>query len=294
MCKHDEYYSQRTKIPVLYDVRYGDFTFKYAYDRNPDLNYYSIEHYHTSWELMYLLQGEAELTIQHKQYRIFPQRLFIIKPGEFHHLSLLPCDVYERIILRFSDNDLPQSLMEKMKDVSNSYYIAGTRLADEIRRLETLNDTFGRDDILDVFILQLQIILTLLARTGKSDDDYDVNEDLKKVLKYIDMNLVSIQAVDDVVNKVSMSSSKIQKLMSDQLHTSLMEYVRTKKCMLATSLMKEGAPATTLYRDCGFLDYSTFYRAFKATFNVTPRNMEKQLQKKFGVQQKKGHLLTDE
>jgi AraC-like DNA-binding protein len=32
-----------------------------------------------------------------------------------------------------------------------------------------------------------------------------------------------------------------------------------------------GAKATAVYTQCGFSDYSTFYRAFKQEFGISPR-----------------------
>lgn len=45
-----------------------------------------------------------------------------------------------------------------------------------------------------------------------------------------------------------------------------MSYVRTQKCILAQELLTRGEPATSCYLDCGFNDYSSFYRSYLKVF----------------------------
>lgn len=260
-----------------YDVRVNDYAFKYAITNSPSKNFYSSEHYHTSYELMYFLQGDVDIVVQHRtSIKLGPGILVVIKPGEFHKLQVHTGAVYERIILRFSDNELSERLREKLKTADTFYYISGTKLVEEIRRLEQLYGIFSQESISEVFIHQLHIILNLLTETASGSNDYEVNEDLEKVLKYIDQHIVEIQSIYDITANVNMSRSKIQKLMAVQLNSSIMGYVRTKRCLLAKERMKEGVPATTVYKECGFQDYSTFYRAYRKTFGTSPVNKVRQ------------------
>lgn len=267
---------------MYFDVRVGDYAFKYAITNSPSKNFYASEHYHTSYELMFVLQGDVDVVVQHRtSIRLDPGVLVVFKPGEFHRLQVHTGAMYERVILRFSDTELSERLKEKLKTTDTFYYIPGTKLVEEILRLEQLNDIFSQDAISEVFIHQLHIILNLLTETASGSRNYEVNEDLEKVLQFIDLHIPEIQSIYDITANVNMSRSKIQKLMSEQLNSSIMGYVRTKKCLLAKERMKRGIPATTVYKECGFQDYSTFYRAYRKTFGTSPvnkerRNMEKE------------------
>ena len=67
-----------------------------------------------------------------------------------------------------------------------------------------------------------------------------------------------------------MSRSTVQKHISDYMQTPIMSYVRTQKCLLARQLLQEGHSATEACMQCGFQDYSTFYRAYCNEFGISP------------------------
>ena len=42
----------------------------------------------------------------------------------------------------------------------------------------------------------------------------------------------------------------------------------------ARRMLREGAPAVEVGRDCGFSDYSTFYKAFRAQTGLSPQQFK--------------------
>ena len=51
----------------------------------------------------------------------------------------------------------------------------------------------------------------------------------------------------------------------------LHQYIRSKRLLMARDLLKTDSPITRIATDVGFMDYSTFSRAFKSMFGCTPR-----------------------
>ena len=49
------------------------------------------------------------------------------------------------------------------------------------------------------------------------------------------------------------------------------EYIVLKRLVLARSMILDGVPVSDAAKDCSFQDYSTFYRAFKQEFGISPR-----------------------
>lgn len=85
-----------------YDVRSGSYTFKHKTDAEPAAAHEKFkEHYHTMYELLYFLEGDADFAIQHTLYRLKPHCLLVVKPGELHNLVVKSGKRYERIVLRF-------------------------------------------------------------------------------------------------------------------------------------------------------------------------------------------------
>jgi AraC-like DNA-binding protein len=53
--------------------------------------------------------------------------------------------------------------------------------------------------------------------------------------------------------------------------TTLYRYVVQKRLILAKGLILQGNPITAVYEQCGFGDYSNFFRAFKNEYGTTPQ-----------------------
>ena len=49
-----------------------------------------------------------------------------------------------------------------------------------------------------------------------------------------------------------------------------MSFVRIRKCIMANSLMEKGEKPTKIYSQCGFKDYTTFYRTYKKLYQKEP------------------------
>ena len=41
---------------------------------------------------------------------------------------------------------------------------------------------------------------------------------------------------------------------------------------MAKQMLSEGKPSSEVYQKCGFGDYSNFYRAFKAEYQISPKD----------------------
>ena len=52
-------------------------------------------------------------------------------------------------------------------------------------------------------------------------------------------------------------------------------YVRQKRLLYAARLIREGTSANQAAEAAGFSDYSTFHRAFRSSFGVSPGQLKK-------------------
>ena len=54
--------------------------------------------------------------------------------------------------------------------------------------------------------------------------------------------------------------------------TSVYRYIIQKRLILAKQMMGDGVPSGEVYQHCGFGDYSNFYRAFRAEYQISPKD----------------------
>jgi len=251
-----------------FDYRDNESTFKYVYEEKPDafqLNY--KEHFHTSYELLLFMKGDADFSVEHSFYHLSKGDFLIIKPGQRHNIILKSQSPYERFVIRFLENILPPEIDRKLQSVGDVYNIDNSLILEELNSLRTYSKTVDSDLWGTVFKSELNIIISMLCSNSelKKDAAFE-NPQLLEAINFINDNLVSINKVEDISKGLGKSTSSIQKLFASNLDTSVMVYVRTKKAIYANDLLKKGFPAKVVYREAGFSDYSTFYRCYKKIF----------------------------
>ena len=90
------------------------------------------------------------------------------------------------------------------------------------------------------------------------------------VIRYIDENLTSIRSMDEICHALYISPSHLCKAFQEVLNISPMKYLRLRRLHHAHDLLRSGERPTTLYTECGFRDYSSFYRAYREHFGISP------------------------
>lgn len=260
-------------------VNCNQYVFRHAYDDAPvpgsgELGW----HYHNCYELLYFLRGDADYQIQHNHYTLRPHSLLVIKPGEYHTMRVNSGRQLERIVVRFRDDNRPPEIQATLRSMGSFYSIPGTRLSEEILQVDKYCKDIQQGVSRDILISQLQIILSYLCNSDdlqQPADSVDCGAEL--IISFISNNLSSIHCLDDICKNVHMSRSTVQKLISDYLQTPIMSYVRTQKCVLARNLLQQGHSATEVCMQCGFQNYSTFYRAYRQEFGIPPSRISQAL-----------------
>ena len=260
-----------------FDLRFREYTFKHTYSKQPDLSAERYrEHYHTAYELLYFISGDAQFMIQHNLYNIRPGSLLLVKPGEYHNIVFRSKAPYERYVIRFSPQVVRPRFIKLLDMTKSVYYIADSPIDEEFRRLDSHMSALHKDCRLDACIGSLIILLSYIISSDKLAQKADyINNDSRQIIEYIDRNLADIQSVNDICAALHMSKSTVYSIFSEQMNTSLMAYVRTQKCIVAKNLMYEGFSATEAADQLGFQHYSSFYRDYMKVFHEPPSGKPK-------------------
>ena len=255
-----------------FDVRYHEYTFKQSYSPEPETSQERFkEHYHTAYELLYFLKGDADFMVQHTRYNIKPGSLLIAKPGEYHNIVFRSKAPYERYVIRFNPNSIRRTLQQQLEKTKSVYYISGTPLADCFQKMDEHIAGVHPEARPYACIGVMYIILSYLvtAQNLIQPADY-INEDSRIVLEYIDRHLSEIHSVQDLSEALHMSRSSIYRVFSQQLDTTLMSYIRTQKCLQARLLIHTGHSPQLVASQLGFAHYSSFYRDYRQIFGEAP------------------------
>lgn len=92
-----------------------------------------------------------------------------------------------------------------------------------------------------------------------------------RIAAYIEEWYASHITVDDLARRFYVSNSTISHQFKQKMGTSLYHYITQRRLIAAKSLIQQGSLLEDVASEVGFADYSTFYRAFKQEFGISPR-----------------------
>ena len=97
------------------------------------------------------------------------------------------------------------------------------------------------------------------------------NEKIRRILAYIEENLSGDLSISSLAVAFFMSPDYLMHLFKAETGMTAASYITTKRLQKARHLMQEGRALTEICYDCGFTNYSTFYRAWKNHYHTSPK-----------------------
>jgi len=172
---------------------------------------------------------------------------------------------YNKLFSFFKNLQFGKIGMIKKEDLSNTKTQEYIELLSQIR-------TDCSEEIIPLLLPFLELIKTAIEN-GIVTNELQKKEISNAVLKYINDNLSSDLMPDRIADKFHISRSKLDKMFRQQFNTSVWNYITRKRIKYAQALLKAGEKPTVTAIKCGFRDYTTFYKAYKARFGVSPRDI---------------------
>ena len=118
-------------------------------------------------------------------------------------------------------------------------------------------------------------ILTLIARALEKDSEAQGKAErpelLDKVMNYIERNLSERITLEGTAKHFLVSASTISQIFNKQMGVSFYRVVTQRRLIAAKNKINIGIPMEEVAEQVGFCDYSTFYRAFKQEYGISPR-----------------------
>ena len=91
-----------------------------------------------------------------------------------------------------------------------------------------------------------------------------------RIVRYLKKNLNNPITLDDICREFYISRSQLCRIFRDATGTTVKHYLTVKRLLNAKRRIDAGELATHIYLQCGFNDYSSFYRAYVKHFGCAP------------------------
>ena len=98
---------------------------------------------------------------------------------------------------------------------------------------------------------------------------------LEQITAYVEDNLAEKITLKKIADQFHVSVSTVTQLFQKKTETTFHHFVTCRRMEKARDLILQGIPLETVGRAIGYQDHSTFYRAFRQTFGISPREYRK-------------------
>lgn len=250
-----------------------------AGDTNSDI------HLHECCEIVFCLSPGKTFFIDERIYDVAPGDIFVINQFEGHKITSVPAKPFERYVLQVHpsyiyDNSTPESNLAHCFDARGENISNRLQLSEhEQKKMHMLFKKLAGDNSFGDDILKNAAVLEILATVNtyfmEKNKNYTYrssfkNSALETALNYINANYANNISVEEVADNCYMSLSNINALFKRKLGTSAAKYITAKRMTKAKQLLMNGESVASTAEKCGYLDYTSFIRAFKRVTGVSP------------------------
>ncbi len=239
-------------------------------------------HVHPFHEIIYCISGSCDYVIDHQHYHVSRGDVFFIPPGVTHapQMNEASAEAYRRYSLWFSQEFAEPIISMVLNDINlkmnvcHLIHSSGSPwegLGELFRRCvaECEQKHYRWESAVFAIALELSVQLARILQ-GADRLQHETSDLLEGVLAYVESHLSEHITAAQVAAQFWVSESTIRQLFRREVGLPIHRYVTQRRLNEARVLIRSGVPLEQVSISVGFQDYSSFYRAFKAEYGVSP------------------------
>ena len=250
-------------------------------------------HYHDFNKIIVFISGNVSYLIEGKAYKLKPWDILFVSSNDLHKVIINNDEPYERIMIWVNSKFL------EMHNKNNNNLLTCFQLSSKLKinlfRMEehnislikhtlfslesaTKDKEFGNIVLKNSLFIQLMVYLNRLFMKNtnhieKNDIEYD--KQIEEIINYIKENLQENLSIDTLSSKFFINKYYLMHKFKSQTGYTVHKYIQQKRLTFSKSLIIKGHKITEVYIKCGFGDYSSFIRAFKKAYGISPKDYYK-------------------
>lgn len=248
-------------------------------------------HWHEEMEIIYVIEGNINITIQNNEYTVHKNEIALIAPESIHSIRQNNDEhaVYFNILFRFSMLSGGKEAICKKKYLDPIYerkFIMPEYLDDSnpikseleplINNLTDINWPDGNKNELLIKARLLEIMHIIKNHCKKVQGDEknanEVNRKIKKSLIYLETNYHENITIAQIAKVSNFSESYFSKLFRQLTGSSFTRYLKDYRLERAAQMLRNSdSRVSNVAFLVGFNNLSYFTRAFKTKYKINPK-----------------------
>ncbi len=276
---------------------------QYMLSKDFEIYYYSDihmkatgSHTHDYYEFYFFIDGNVSMVIADKTYPLSPGDLVLIPPHIPHYAIIHDTEVYYQRFVFWISRDYCNQLLRIspaygyiMQQASvNKHYIyhfdtiAFNAIQSKIFNLiqEIHQDRYGKTAKIQNQVCDLVFDLNRATYEAEHPIEFKENASLyQNLVTYINAHLTDQISLDSIADHFYLSKYHISHVFKANLGISIKQYIIKQRLSLFKDYMCRNGEIGKAYLQCGFSNYSSFYRDFKNEFGISPNEYKQQIDK---------------
>ena len=266
-------------------MQQDDFEIFHRVDSAPG---FITPHTHDFYEIYFPRTEGVSYIVEGHRYRLGPGMVVLIAPGQTHYSDVAEAGLkVERFVLWLNTSFVESlvGLLPRFRNLQPEDLRGRNLITPDVETYELmigllfsllhekqLND-LDSASLNRLVVAQLLIHISRVlsnapgSMTGHAAQRY---RDIMRVYEYINGHLKDPLSVGALAETFFMDKNTLTRQFKHVTGMTPAECIRRKRLDAAYTMISHGAGITESAHECGFSDYSAFYRAFKAAYGISP------------------------
>ena len=246
-------------------------------------------HVHDYYEFYFFLEGDVEYHMADKSYLLEYGDCLLIPPGVPHFPEFLSHDKPYRRFVFWLGSDYYRKLRQADEELAYGFDYAGshqvyrfhtdTITTQEIQgKLTDLIEESGSGRAFHRLTSELMAVSFLVYINRLLYDSLHQKSAVFENVLYLNINqhLEGDLSLDSLSAFFYVSKYHISHIFKDNMGISLHQYILKKRLHASKNAILSDQPIGHVYHQYGFKDYTSFFRAFKKEYGVSPKEYREQ------------------
>ena len=240
-------------------------------------------HQHNEYEIIYVIEGEIEITINNVVHRVSNQSLIFLSNLENHSIRQLSA-IYRRYYVTlntvFTDTLIHNpdilNILKNHNNFPNCVDIStiSNSVTDIFQKLLAYDysDLFA-NELASNYLSELLIYVLRIAPHQIETRHSDRKQLVLSIQTYIDVNFRENIRIENIAKQFYISKYHMSHLFNELTGYSPKQYLTTVRLKnAAVLLVRTNTPIKQIATECGFSDINNFIKQFKKQFGFTPNS----------------------